>query len=721
MRARKNADSNPVVIAGGWLAIALLMAGGVADGRTDGIPQAGPSVAPSRPPQTQVSDPGRGFVPPGFDLPPVETEPPQLPSPLVDRFDWRESGVLTPIKNQGACGSCYAFAAVASFESRVLIDGGGTYDFSENNIKECEYFGSSCSGGNYWRVANHLAAVGTVLETCDPYVAANVTCKTTCPAVKTLLDWREFSHDTPASVAAIKAYLQTYGPIYTAMYAGSGDAWNTEFNNYNGSYTLYYAGAGSSNHAVLIVGWDDNLTHAGGTGGWIVRNSWGASWGGSCGYGTERGYFYIAYGSAQIGTWASFLADWQDADADGFYYYYDEAGYVGSVGYGVTTAWGFCKYIPADDIVLRLIEFWTADATTDVDVYVYDTFSGVSLSGQLASKLNSSFDLPGYHSVELTTAPRVTAGNDIYVVVKLTDASYKYPLVFDSVGPKSSGTSYISSNGSSWSEWTGGDLGIRLRAGEDPSCGTIIVPPIIADVIDVPGDNGRHVRLSWRRSIYDDEGSSPEVRRYKVWRRVGAGEGQMLGAPRAISEVPAEAAQGEFDESGPVWELVAVVHANGSCTYTLDAPTECDGPSCVTQFYISAHTGVLGQHFDSPPDSGYSVDNLFTVGDNDATPGPPAPGPKFDGATLFAPTPNPGPGGFAIGFGLDSPDWVRLDIYDISGRRVAGILDEYAEAGLHSAAWGGLSGEGAPVAPGIYFVRLLTSSRVHTAKLAVTR
>jgi C1A family cysteine protease len=55
---------------------------------------------------------------------------------LLSRWDWREQGVVTSVKNQGACGSCYAFAAIGNIESKMLIDGAGSYDFSENNAKE---------------------------------------------------------------------------------------------------------------------------------------------------------------------------------------------------------------------------------------------------------------------------------------------------------------------------------------------------------------------------------------------------------------------------------------------------------------------------------------------------------------------------------------------------------------------------------------------------------
>jgi len=124
-------------------------------------------------------------------------------------------------------------------------------------------------------LASLFSQKGIVLESCDPYVPSDVDCKTTCPYIKTLLDWRIINGNAVPDTDVLKGYIYNYGPVYTTLYAGYYDAWDTEFSHYDGSYTLYYAGTEDPNHTVLIVGWDDSLTHAGGTGGWIVKNSWG--------------------------------------------------------------------------------------------------------------------------------------------------------------------------------------------------------------------------------------------------------------------------------------------------------------------------------------------------------------------------------------------------------------------------------------------------------------
>ncbi len=418
---------------------------------------------------------GRGFIEPPFEPPDLNIKVPPATLSLPTKFDWREHGAITPIRNQGSCGACFCFAALAGLESQLLISAEGLFDFSENNAKECEWmnrngiFPSGCSGGTFWMVINYLSEKGTVLETCDPYKSYDGTCKE-CPYVKTVLDWRAFSMQEIPPVELTKYYLQTYGPVFAAIDAGDNAAWRNAFENYDGSYTLHYDGPGRVNHAVLIVGWDDTLSHAGGQGAWIVKNSWGTQWGGTAGYGTEGGYFTIAYGSAMLGYYSSFFREWKDYEASDLVLFHDEAGFWNYGGYeGTTTAWGMCKFVVPYDVDLRRVELWTTDATTDIDVYVYDDFSGSTLSNLLGSELNHSFEEMGYIPIEISSPVELTAGEDIYVAVKFTNATLDMPLAFDPkvYGPWATGMCYWSPNGQTWSIFEEGDLGIRVRLKRD--------------------------------------------------------------------------------------------------------------------------------------------------------------------------------------------------------------------------------------------------------------
>ena len=637
---------------------------------------------------------------------------------LPSRFDWREAGKVTPVKNQGACGSCYAFAAIGCLESRVLVVEDSTFDFSENNVKECEWYGSSCNGGNDWIVAHFLTTAGTVLEVCDPYVPQDVQCNHGCPYRKTLYGWGEISGSSVPSVDVLKSYIQTYGPIYTTMYAGSGDPWHSEFAAYNGTYTLYHQGGEFPNHAVVIVGWDDALTHAGGQGAWIVKNSWGSSWGGTCGYGTERGYFTIAYGSAAIGAFSSVPLEWENYSASDTLLYYDEGGAGGRTGFVSShTAWGLSKYTPARTLDVRRVEFWTLDATSDVDVYIYDTFTGGVPSGLLASSCNHAFGLAGYHSVTLDPPLRVTGGEDIYVVITVTTVTSTYPLAYDTSGPVQSGCCYLSSNGSYFFPFTLGDLGIRLRASTRPVASEIAEEPVILGIADVQGDSGGYVTVAWRRSLNDGEGGDPSVRQYRIWRKERTSLEGLLGA------VDTHRVGGPYEHGleNPAWEVVGTVPADGRYSYESAVPTQCDisgSDTCWTYFCVTAHTGTLGQHFDSAVERGYSMNDggLLQPPDQEDDDRYDADGSSADGVVLIVLQPNPARHGFIVEFELARAEEVELSVYDVNGRRVGDLASGRRYPGLHSVRWDPGSDGAAEVPPGVYFVCLEAAMGLHTVK-----
>jgi len=432
-----------------------------------------PIMAPI-PPENQVDMPeGRGFIPPRLDLGHLtryDAGSKSTGSNAPAAWDWRNQGVVTSVKNQSTCGACYSFASLANFEAKLAIDGEGTFDLSENNAKECAYGGPSCDGGSNEAMANHYTISGVVLESCDGYVPSDVSCNSSCTPQKVLLDWLQVSGSGVPATATLQQYIYDNGPIYAALYAGDANdnSWTTEFNTYDGSYTLYYTGTYTPNHAVLIVGWDDSDTHAGGTGSWIVKNSWGTSWGGTCGYGSEGGFFKIAYGSASIGMWSSFVSGYQDYDPNENLILNDHAGITNYWGYGATTAYAVAKLTPSEDGYLHRVEFWTNDRTMDVDISIYDDFNGSSASNLLANIPDNSFTEAGYHSVAVPSPPELTNGDAVYVMIKFQNQSYTFPICADASSPAYPGTSYISSNGTSGS-WTdlsntqADDVGIRIR------------------------------------------------------------------------------------------------------------------------------------------------------------------------------------------------------------------------------------------------------------------
>ncbi len=456
-----------------------------------------PQAAPLSPDTFDPPSPRTGYTPPKADLSHLSRR--ELPagyasSVLPPQFDWRDKdggNYVTSVKNQSTCGACYSFASIGSLESKLLIDSAGEWDLSENNAKECNWHetnnvggGTSCLAGNFYKLVTLFAEKGTVLETCDPYQPTDVSCNSSCAYQQTLLDWRVVSGMEVPEAIMLKQYLYDHGPLFTVLYAGHDDAWGTEFDNYTGTYTLYYTGTEKPNHAVLLVGWDDSLTHPGGTGGWIVKNSWGEAWG-------DGGYFKIAYGSASIGADASFVAAWKNYDSHDQLLYNDEGGWLGySWGFGNTTGWGLAKFVPISDAVVTRVEFWTTDVTTDVDVYLYDSFDGTSPGALLASKQDLAFSEAGYHSVPLPPLP-VAAGDDVIAVIKFTNATYNYPIPLDDDGLLGPYRGYVSHNGSSWS-MASRDVGIRVRINTNIP----VLTPTVTSIAPNMGANTGPVRIT---------------------------------------------------------------------------------------------------------------------------------------------------------------------------------------------------------------------------------
>ncbi len=417
---------------------------------------------------SKASVSGGGFVAPAFQTAhyakAVEANLRREKS-LPSRYDARALGMVTPVRSQGDCGACYAFSSAADLESKLMRAGDGAHDLSEESMKDCNFQGTGCSGGNQFLIMNYLATHGAELESCAPYEPQDNSCPTGCESRYTVLDFSVVSGSTVASTEVIKQYLMDHGPIHSTLFAGddSHTAWRDQVTGYDGTGALYYTGTEPPNHSVLIVGWDDTITHEGGTGAWIVKNSWGTSWGGTCDYGTERGYFYIAYGSASIGMYSSFVKEFMTNYVANDLLYYDEGGYTSAFGGLGTVMWGMESFTAPQDTKLHRVEFWTSDATTDVDVYVYRYFTGGALSTLMYSSLDNSFAEPGYHYVQFDDPVPLTAGEEFHVAVRFENQSYEYPLTADNDGPTDAGKSWYSFNGSTWSSLEPYDVDATIR------------------------------------------------------------------------------------------------------------------------------------------------------------------------------------------------------------------------------------------------------------------
>ncbi len=206
---------------------------------------------------------------------PTPAERPESVLGLPSVFSWRAQ--CTPIKNQGSCGSCWSFTATAAFEAVVNIWDKTIYDFSEQYLVNCDKNSAGCDGGSNSSL-NMYVKNGAVLDKDLPYKAVDGTCGTSYTFHEKAKSYTSVKN----TQATLKQALYDYGPFYIAICAGS------NLQNAKGTTIVTASDGTSLNHAVTLVGWDDD------NGCWLIKNSWGTSYG-------DKGYVRVKYGISGVG------------------------------------------------------------------------------------------------------------------------------------------------------------------------------------------------------------------------------------------------------------------------------------------------------------------------------------------------------------------------------------------------------------------------------------
>lgn len=208
------------------------------------------------------------------------------------KFDLREANALTPIRNQQSCGSCWAFAAIASIESSNLIINGATPDLSEQQLVNCvDYpvngFGG-CNGGNYSMAFQWLldSDQSLKLENQLPYKNSQASCSIQPDGTLKVANWKSIGRNP--SKEKIKDAIVKHGALSAAINASTSSVLS-----YNPKEKLILddPNTGKVSHAINVVGWDDEK------GAWLIKNSWGTYWG-------ENGYGWVKYGTQDISSYS---------------------------------------------------------------------------------------------------------------------------------------------------------------------------------------------------------------------------------------------------------------------------------------------------------------------------------------------------------------------------------------------------------------------------------
>lgn len=206
------------------------------------------------------------------EIPHISPKPVRRPA----KWDWRDSNVVSPVKDQAYpqyCGSCWAFGTVAVFESIIKIATGKDVDIAEQQLVSCTPQYGTCSGGNF--AFGFYTKKGANHEADFPYQAANVVCNTTAPQMEKISRYSYVGAGAHPTLEEMKQAIYQYGPI--AVTVSASGAWN-------GYKSGIYNACNSNgiNHIVAIVGYDDFDQV------WILKNSHGTQWG-------EQGYMRIKY------------------------------------------------------------------------------------------------------------------------------------------------------------------------------------------------------------------------------------------------------------------------------------------------------------------------------------------------------------------------------------------------------------------------------------------
>lgn len=428
---------------------------------------------------------------------------------LPEKYDPIAAGGtgMPVVRDQNPYGTCWAFSSLGMAEVNQYVKHKKTVDLSELHLA---YFGYNTVNdplGGLEGDSNAIAADGTGKTflsrggnlSLSYYVLASWTgaaAEQTAPyedaadAVTNGLDDSIAYDDVMHLQGAYKINIAEEPDVAKQMitqYGGIGCSYYSNTSYYDDDYYSYYNKVNTStNHAIMIVGWDDNFpkenfhTPAPENGAWLIRNSWG-------GYGSYSyySYFWLSYADTSLNDTA-YVFSYEDADNYDHNYQYD--GSMSSTRYGIGSSEVKAANIftakanPEGREVLKAVAFETAEAnvTYEINVYLNPTNpknpeSGTKVESACTQGITS---LPGYYTVDLKESVKLEQGDVFAIVIKYSKASGNVRVMLEtdtdtwyvtnaSIKPGQSFAGWMYGNSTSWADCTQYGGNVRIKAFTD--------------------------------------------------------------------------------------------------------------------------------------------------------------------------------------------------------------------------------------------------------------